>query len=93
MNTASTAQPSTSQHTPTSEHTPGVDYHATSDRHRYESLSPAVRVAADLALGSPVVEAAAPVTSGFTRAYAGRVLLKDGRHAFLKASVPSSALD
>lgn len=72
----------------TSEHTPGVNYHATSDRLHYEDLSPAVRRAADLALGAPVVWAAAPVTSGFTRAYAGRVLLKDGRHAFLKASGP-----
>ncbi len=72
----------------TSEHTPGVDYHATSERLRYEDLSPAVREAADLALGSPVVRAAAPVTSGFTKAYAGRVLLQDGRQVFLKATGP-----
>ena len=71
---------------PTSHHTPGVDYHATSERIRYEDLSLAVREAADLALGSPVVRAAPPVTSGFTNAYAGGVLLRDGRQAFLKAS-------
>lgn len=34
------------------------------------------------------MQAGAPVTSGFTRAYAGRVLLQDGRQAFLKASGP-----
>jgi Phosphotransferase enzyme family len=72
----------------TSEHTPGVDYHATSERIHYEDLSPAVREAADLALGSPVVRAAPPVTSGFTSAYAGRVVLRDGGHAFLKAAGP-----
>ena len=71
-----------------SRHTPGVDYHATSERFRYDDLSPAVRQAADLALGSPVVRAAAPVTSGFTKAYAGRVLLQDGRQVFLKATGP-----
>lgn len=74
--------------TPTSRHTPGVDYHATSERIHYQDLSAAVREAADLALGSPVVRAAPPVTSGFTNAYAGGVLLGDGRHAFLKAAGP-----
>jgi len=70
----------------TSEHTSGVNYHATSERIGYPDLSPAVRRAADLALGSPVVQAAPPVTSGFTNAYAGRVLLRNGRRAFLKAT-------
>src|SRR5665811_1692150 len=42
----------------------------------------------DAALCSPVVRAAPPVTSGFTNAYAGGVLLGDGRQAFLKASGP-----
>jgi len=78
----------TSRHAPTSQHTPGVDYYATSERTRYEDLSPAVREVADVALGSAVAEAAAPVTSGFTRAYAGRVLLQDGRQCFLKATGP-----
>jgi hypothetical protein len=72
----------------TSEHTPGVNYHATSERIRYADLSPAVREAADLAMGSPVVQADPPVTSGFTNAYAGGVLLRDGRRAFLKATGP-----
>ena len=72
----------------TSEHTPGVNYRATSERFRYEDLPPAVREAADAALGSPVVRAGPPVTSGFTRAYAGQVLLEDGRQAFLKATGP-----
>ncbi|NMM22607.1 MAG: phosphotransferase [Phycicoccus sp.] len=85
MSPASTARPSTSLHT-TSLHTPGVNYHATSERIHYADLSLAVREAADLALGSPVVAAAPPVTSGFTNAYAGGVRLRDGRRAFLKAS-------
>ena len=76
--------------TPTSLHTPGVDYHATSERIHFEDLSPAVRRAADVALGSSVVSAAPPVTSGFTNAYAGRVLLRDGRQAFLKAAGPET---
>jgi hypothetical protein len=57
-------------------------------RLHYGDLSEAVRRAADVALGSPVVRSAAPVTSGFTCAYAGRVLLRDGRQAFLKATGP-----
>jgi len=61
---------------------------ATSERIHYADLSLAVREAADTALGSPVVAAAPPVTSGFTNAYAGGVQLRDGRHAFLKASGP-----
>jgi len=69
-------------------HAPGVNYHATSERIHYADLSLAVREAADTALGSPVVEAAPPVTSGFTNAYAGGVQLRDGRQAFLKASGP-----
>jgi hypothetical protein len=73
---------------PTSLHTSGVNYHATSRRIRFEDLSPAVRQAADLALGSPVDRAAAPVASGFSNAYAGHVLLRDGREAFLKAAGP-----
>ena len=81
---------STSRHTPTSTYTPGVDYYATSERIRYEDLSLSVREAADVALGSPVVRAAVPVTSGFTSAYAGSVLLRDGRHAFLKPLDQSS---
>jgi Phosphotransferase enzyme family len=72
----------------TSQHTPGVDYHATSERIPYEDLSPAVRAAADTALGSAVALAAPPVTSGFTNAYAGGVLLRNGHHAFLKATGP-----
>jgi Phosphotransferase enzyme family len=77
-----------SPQTPTSEYTPGVNYRQTSKRFRYEDLSPAVREAADVVLGSPVVRAWSPVTSGFTNAYAGRVLLRDGRQAFLKATGP-----
>jgi hypothetical protein len=73
--------------TPTVQHT-GVDYHATSERIHYDDLSPGVRAAADTALGSSVVRAAPPVTSGFTNAYAGGVLLRDGRQAFLKAAGP-----
>jgi hypothetical protein len=72
-------------------HTSGVNYHATSERICFKDLSPAVREAADTALGSPVVRASAPVTSGFTNAYAGRVLLRDGREAFLKAAGPERA--
>jgi hypothetical protein len=73
---------------PTPQHTSGVDYHATSERIHYEDLSPAVREAADTAFRSPVVRAAPPVTSGFTNAYAGGVLLRDGRRGFLKATGP-----
>jgi len=76
---------------PTSLHTFGVNYHATSERIRFECLSPAVREAADTALGSPVVRADPPVASGFTNAYAGHVLLRDGREAFLKAAGPEHA--
>jgi aminoglycoside phosphotransferase (APT) family kinase protein len=83
MNPAGRTEPA-----PTSRHTSGVDYHATSERIHYDDLSPAVRAAADTALGSPVVRAAPPVTSGFTNAYAGGVLLRDGRRAFLKAAGP-----
>jgi len=72
----------------TSQHTPGVNYHATSVRMPYDDLSPAVREAAGAAFGSPVVWAAAPVASGFTSAYAGRVTLLDGRQGFLKATGP-----
>jgi Phosphotransferase enzyme family len=72
----------------TSRHTPGVDYYATSERIHYADLSPAVRAAADSALGSPVILAAPPVTSGFTNAYAGGVLLRNGHQAFLKATGP-----
>jgi hypothetical protein len=84
-----TADPGTP--VPTSPHTSGVNYHATSRRIRFEDLSPAVREAAELALGSPVVRAAAPVTSGFSNAYAGHVLLRDGHEAFLKAAGPGHA--
>ena len=83
----STSQPSPSQPS-ASQPSPGVNYHATSERIHYADLSLAVREAADLALGSPVARAAPPVTSGFTNAYAGGVLLRDGRQAFLKASGP-----
>jgi hypothetical protein len=38
-----------------------------------------------------VVRAGAPVTSGFSSAYAGRVWLQDGRQGFLKATGPESA--
>lgn len=75
----------------TSRHTCGVDYHATSERIHYENLSPAVREAADAALGSPVLRAAPPVTSGFTNAYAGGVLLRNGHQGFLKAAGPEFA--
>jgi hypothetical protein len=86
MNPASPLKPA-----PTSEHTAGVDYHATSVRIHFEDLSPDVREAADSALGSALVRASTPVTSGFTNAYAGRVLLRDGRVAFLKAAGPEYA--
>ena len=76
---------------PTSQHTSGVNYYATSQRIHFEDLSSAVRAAADGALGSPVVRAAAPVTSGFTSAYAGAVWFQNGRQAFLKAAGPEPA--
>jgi len=73
---------------PTTAHTPGVDYRATSVRVRYDELSAEVRRCADRVLGSRVVLADPPVTSGFTRAYAGAVTLADGRRVFLKATGP-----
>ncbi|HET7477384.1 MAG TPA: hypothetical protein VFJ97_15350 [Dermatophilaceae bacterium] len=72
----------------TQEHTPGVDYRATSARRRFEELPAEVRATAEALLGSAVVEADPPVGSGFTRAYAGRVRLRDGRQVFLKATGP-----
>jgi Phosphotransferase enzyme family len=64
---------------------PELDYLDTSARPTFAALPDAVRAALGGAAGSPVARAAAPVTSGFSGAYAGRLLLEDGREVFAKA--------
>ena len=49
-----------------------VDYRETSRRPAWDSLPADVHEAVGAAVGSRVVEGAAPVTTGFTGAYAGR---------------------
>lgn len=66
--------------------TPDVDYRATSRRPDWTSLPLAVREAVVDALGTDVVDAGPPVTSGFTGGFAGPVMLADGRRVFVKAA-------
>ncbi len=67
---------------------PSVDYAATSSRPTYWSLPDAVRAACGEAVHQEVVDAGAPVRSGFTGAYAGLLTLADGRRVFAKAAGP-----
>ena len=64
---------------------PEVDYLVTSVRPTFGALPDAVRAELGAVARSPVARAAAPVTSGFSGAYAGRLLLEDGREVFAKA--------
>jgi hypothetical protein len=64
----------------------GLDYRHTSVRPGFGSLPPEVRARISECAGSPVVVAELPVTSGFTRGYAGRLALADGRRVFAKAA-------
>ena len=66
------------------------DYRRTAERPAFTDLPRAVREhLAGLARGAVAV-AEPPVTSGFTRAYAGRLLLADGRTVFAKAADPTA---
>lgn len=67
---------------------PEVDYAATSARPAFASLPDEVRVACGDAVHGIVVDAAPPVGSGFTGAYAGLLTLADGRRVFAKAAGP-----
>lgn len=67
---------------------PEVDYAATSSRPAFASLPDEVRVACGDAVRGVVVDAAPPVGSGFTGAYAGLLTLADGRRVFAKAAGP-----
>ena len=64
---------------------PELDYLDTSVRPTFGALPDAVHAELVALAGSPVARAAAPVTSGFSGAYAGRLLLEDGREVFAKA--------
>lgn len=68
---------------------PAVDYQRTSARPPFAALPEPVRAAVGELAGSPVATAAAPVGSGFTGGFAGRVVLADGRAVFVKAAGPS----
>lgn len=65
---------------------PEVDYAATSSRPTFASLPDEVKVACGDAVRGVVVDAAPPVGSGFTGAYAGLLTLADGRRVFAKAA-------
>lgn len=72
----------------TEPHTPGLDYRATSERIGYQDLPEDVRETIAEVVGCGVAQASPPVTSGFTRAYAGQVRLANGRRVFVKATGP-----
>lgn len=63
-----------------------VDYRRTSRRPRWSTLPEPVRSKIAAAVDDEVVAAAAPVSSGFTGAYAGPVTLARGREVFVKAA-------
>lgn len=66
-----------------------LDYRRTADRPAFADLPGEVRARfAELAGGAVVAEP--PVRSGFTRAYAGRLRLEDGRAVFAKAADPAA---
>ncbi|HET6989395.1 MAG TPA: phosphotransferase [Kribbella sp.] len=65
---------------------PDVDYTATSLRPDWNTLPPALHESLAVALGTEIVEAAAPVRSGFTGGFAAAVRLADGRRVFVKAA-------
>lgn len=66
-----------------------VDYRETSRRPAWDSLPAHLHEAVGAAVGSRVIEGAAPVTTGFTGAYAGRVRLADSRELFAKVGTPA----
>jgi hypothetical protein len=67
---------------------PAVDYLDTSRRPAWSELPGPVRDAIVQIAGGPVVSAGAPVGSGFTGAYAGKVSLVGGGEVFVKAGAP-----
>ena len=68
---------------------PELDYRSTADRPAFADLPGGVRARlAELAGGAVVADP--PVTSGFTRAYAGRLTLADGSAVFAKAADTSA---
>lgn len=66
------------------------DYRRTAARPAFTDLPPAVRERLAGLAGGSVAVAEPPVTSGFTRAYAGRLQLADGRTVFAKAADPTA---
>ncbi len=69
---------------------PELDYRRTSTRPAFTDLPAAVRGRLFDLAGGTVAAADPPVTSGFTGAYAGRLVLEDGRSVFAKAADPSA---
>ncbi|HEY7717461.1 MAG TPA: phosphotransferase [Pedococcus sp.] len=65
---------------------PQVDYHRTAVRPAFDVLPPEVRRQVERLAGAPVARAEPPAGSGFTRGYAGRLALADGRRVFAKAA-------
>ena len=65
-----------------------VDYRHTSSRPAFADLPPEVREGIARVAGSAIDVADAPVTTGFTGAYAGLLALRDGRRVFAKAAGP-----
>lgn len=70
--------------------TPTVDYRHTSLRPAWDTIPARIRSAIGEAVGAPIANAAPPVSTGFTGAYAGQVTLATGRVVFVKASGPDS---
>ena len=67
-----------------------LDYRRTATRPGFCDLPHAVRKRLAALAGAAVAVADPPVTSGFTGAYAGRLVLTDGRAVFAKAADPSA---
>lgn len=63
-----------------------LDYRRTSSRPAFTDLPAGVRGRLSELAGGTVAAADPPVTSGFTGAYAGRLVLGDGRWVFAKAA-------
>jgi aminoglycoside phosphotransferase (APT) family kinase protein len=65
-----------------------LDYSRTARRLGWDSVPPSAVRALEVGLAGRVVEAGAPVGSGFGGQYAGPVRLHDGRRVFVKAAPP-----
>jgi hypothetical protein len=65
---------------------PEIDYRRTSERPAFAALPDEVQDRLADCAGSPVAFTHPPVRGGFTRAYAGRLVLADGRTVFAKAA-------